>query len=641
MTVETQYNVVKVNELREITVAQGVDQLIINDIDSSPLETKKITAENLALSIKDYILPIASEDVLGGVKIGHGLTINPITGVLSNDIFILDDLDDVIILNAEAGHILRYNGVQWVNEEEGGITNIIAGNGLSGGGYEGDIILHVNAGPGLSIINDVITVNVNAGLEILNDAINVRLNSGLTFTDNRITPVPGVGLNISNNAINFVPGFGLIQAGPGIKVDEGKGLKFEDNKLTVVPGANLEYDTNYNISARYAEEAKELEGQTSYPGVVSLESIGGTVAGTSTTTAATPMGVMKSIYERFMPVRPDPLKVTVTVACYPEEKSTTATVPIDTKQLVLSGQVDALTDEDKPALGTWEFYWYDVTNPSAPILLDSDPYPESNGSLNCGISWNYFVDNDFIITPVTGSRKIRLDVVFRDVFGMEYTAQSDVVNVIYKNAMKITTQPNDIDTTATADKNVQKSSTVVVEPYDAALPWDSSKLYYRWSVWDKLITDKNDPDLDYDFADWQTNSLKITRTGDAGILLQIACDIFYDENPDDFPTIDDTQGVERAFELRETPAVFAEDQKDVKKRNISSEYALVTAPVQTITKQIIRQTNTVTVAGSYPSGSGYQAPRNVYTTDYTRSRIYYKRNGVVYGSRARYTGKRN
>ena len=92
MTVETQYNVVKVNELREITVAQGVDELVINDLDSSPLETKKITAENFALSIKDYILPIATEDTLGGVKIGNGLTINPITGVLSNDVLVLNDL---------------------------------------------------------------------------------------------------------------------------------------------------------------------------------------------------------------------------------------------------------------------------------------------------------------------------------------------------------------------------------------------------------------------------------------------------------------------------------------------------------------------------------------------------------------------
>ena len=100
MAFETQYNIVKVNELRAITLAAGDDEIIINDLDSSPLETKKITVVDLANSIKDYILPIATPETLGGVKIGEGLTINPITGVLSNDVLVLDDLDDVIILNA-------------------------------------------------------------------------------------------------------------------------------------------------------------------------------------------------------------------------------------------------------------------------------------------------------------------------------------------------------------------------------------------------------------------------------------------------------------------------------------------------------------------------------------------------------------
>ena len=90
MAIETQYNIVKVNELRQITEAQGKDEIIINDIDSFPLETKKITAEDFALSIKDYILPIASATVLGGIKVGTGLTINPVTGVLTNDILISD-----------------------------------------------------------------------------------------------------------------------------------------------------------------------------------------------------------------------------------------------------------------------------------------------------------------------------------------------------------------------------------------------------------------------------------------------------------------------------------------------------------------------------------------------------------------------
>ena len=105
MAVETQYNIVKVNELREVTSVTGTDELIINDTDSSPLETKKVKVEQFALDIKDYILPIATDTLLGGVKIGNGLTINPITGVLSNDINILDDLQgdlNYLVMNAKS-----------------------------------------------------------------------------------------------------------------------------------------------------------------------------------------------------------------------------------------------------------------------------------------------------------------------------------------------------------------------------------------------------------------------------------------------------------------------------------------------------------------------------------------------------------
>ena len=248
MAVETQYNIVKVNELREVTSVTGTDELIINDVDSSPLETKKVKVEQFALDIKDYILPIATDTLLGGVKIGEGLTINPITGVLSNDVTVLNDLNDVIILSPQAGHVLRYNGVQWINEEEGGIVEIIAGDGLNGGGIEGQVVLNVNAGPGLIIEQDQVTVNVGTALEIITDKINVRVTDGLTITSNAIAPVPGVGLNVAGGAINFVPSLGLIQYGPGIRVDIGDGLALDGNKITAVPGVNLEQDINNNIS---------------------------------------------------------------------------------------------------------------------------------------------------------------------------------------------------------------------------------------------------------------------------------------------------------------------------------------------------------------------------------------------------------
>jgi hypothetical protein len=269
MTVETQYNIVKVNELREITVAQGVDQLIINDLDSSPLETKKITAENLALSLKDYILPIATDDVLGGVKIGHGLTINPITGVLSNDINILDDLGDVIILNPEVNQVLRYNGVQWINQSEGGFTNIIAGEGLSGGGTEGVITLNVNAGPGLRVQSDQVWVNAGGGLAIEDDYLVVQVSPGLVISQNNITLNLGEGLVIQDQLLVPNPGNGIYINGGKITALLGDGLTFgAEGRTTIdyargltIVGGKLEC----NIGSGLKFTGSVLEGNATLP----------------------------------------------------------------------------------------------------------------------------------------------------------------------------------------------------------------------------------------------------------------------------------------------------------------------------------------------------------------------------------------
>ena len=52
-------------------------------------------------------------------------TINPVTGVLSNDILTFDDLDDVFTNNGHIGQVIRYNGNQWVNQDEGWLTRLL------------------------------------------------------------------------------------------------------------------------------------------------------------------------------------------------------------------------------------------------------------------------------------------------------------------------------------------------------------------------------------------------------------------------------------------------------------------------------------------------------------------------------------
>lgn len=78
------YDVIKVSELELIgRPLNGNDELVVNDLLEAPIETKRCRVIDLANSIKQFILPIASEDTLGGIKVGDGLIMNPFTGVLS------------------------------------------------------------------------------------------------------------------------------------------------------------------------------------------------------------------------------------------------------------------------------------------------------------------------------------------------------------------------------------------------------------------------------------------------------------------------------------------------------------------------------------------------------------------------------
>ena len=59
-----------------------------------------------------YALPTASSTVLGGIKVGSGLSIN--SGVLSTSGAIaLNSLSDVSTSGVTTGQVLKYNGASW------------------------------------------------------------------------------------------------------------------------------------------------------------------------------------------------------------------------------------------------------------------------------------------------------------------------------------------------------------------------------------------------------------------------------------------------------------------------------------------------------------------------------------------------
>jgi len=70
-----------------------------------------------------YTLPTASSTVLGGIKVGSGLSIS--TGTLSTSAIALDGLSDVSTSGAISGQILKFNGSSWAlaaDDDLGGVT---------------------------------------------------------------------------------------------------------------------------------------------------------------------------------------------------------------------------------------------------------------------------------------------------------------------------------------------------------------------------------------------------------------------------------------------------------------------------------------------------------------------------------------
>lgn len=491
MAIETQYNIVKVNELRPIKTAMGNDEIIINDVDSFPLETKKITAENFAKSIKDYILPIAGEGpngVLGGVRIGDGLTINPINGLLSNDILSLGDLDDVIILNPEAGHVLRHNGVQWINQPDGGFTNIIAGEGLSGGGTEGEITIDVNAGRGLSIVNDAVTVNVNAGLEIVNDHINVRLNNGLTFTDNKITIVAGDGLVISDGSLKFNPGLGLVTSGQKINVDIGTGLTFNGNKLELNNIGDLKDVTINN---------PQIPESIVYVGNSRWEN----------RNASSDWQETNSASPRYIHNKPQ-LPINGDLGDNGSITITTDTSPIycAPASFMLVAEANPTNGNGDAIIGIFEFTWQKSSNGGSDWV---------DLSFNRATDISYQRKTEIEINEHNPTDIYRLHVRFEDLYAKEVIGVSENIAPVAGSTASVTSQIQHLDL------STETTGSFVVK-VDAPNP------QFCWHVNGVLITGPNTPDIGYTFVGYNTDTLQVTRDDSKAITVGIQAVIIND-----------------------------------------------------------------------------------------------------------------
>jgi hypothetical protein len=92
--------------------------------------------------------------------------------------------------------LYSWNGSAWV-VSGAALQNIVAGNGLSGGGQADTVTLNVGAGNGITVSADAVAVKPYNGINVDSNGVSVKAYNGITVNGN------GVSVNIDNDSIVY------------------------------------------------------------------------------------------------------------------------------------------------------------------------------------------------------------------------------------------------------------------------------------------------------------------------------------------------------------------------------------------------------------------------------------------------------
>ena len=140
---------------------------------------------------------------------------------------------------------LGYNSngqFEWFDPSQSDISEVIAGDGLSGGGSSGSVTLNVNTSNGLTVISDSVQVAdtiAGSGLTFSAGVINVNTANGLTINNDNVQvadTIAGSGLTFSAGVINVNTSNGLVVNNDNVQVADtiaGSGLTFSSGVIDV------------------------------------------------------------------------------------------------------------------------------------------------------------------------------------------------------------------------------------------------------------------------------------------------------------------------------------------------------------------------------------------------------------------------